>query len=278
MQIGETDPNKLHDLKNDLDGQQVYAWQEVEDLVALYIKGADRDKLDPILDNCVEIYVNNLNEDSQVEFKGKAKAFVRSYGFLAAILTYGHPAWEKLAIFLNFLIPKLPAPKEEDLSKGVLDAIDMDSYRPEVKAALSMGMDDEDGEVEPAPPGGGGGGGNPEIEKLSNIIKTFNDLFGNIDWKDADKIRKVIAEEIPTRVSQDKAYQNAMLNTPSTARIEHDKALNRVILELLTDHTELFKQFSDNPNFKRWLSDTVFDTTYQPGVAPPKSPPQIGLG
>ena len=278
VQIGETDPNKLHDLKNDLDGQQVYAWQEVEDLVALYIKGADRDKLDPILDNCVEIYVNNLNEDSQVEFKGKAKAFVRSYGFLAAILTYGHPAWEKLAIFLNFLIPKLPAPKEEDLSKGVLDAIDMDSYRPEVKAALSMGMDDEDGEVEPAPPGGGGGGGNPEIEKLSNIIKTFNDLFGNIDWKDADKIRKVIAEEIPTRVSQDKAYQNAMLNTPSTARIEHDKALNRVILELLTDHTELFKQFSDNPNFKRWLSDTVFDTTYQPGVAPPKSPPQIGLG
>lgn len=278
VQIGETDPNKLHDLKNDLDGHQVYAWQQVEDLVALYIKGADRDRLDPILDSCVEIYDNNLNEDSQVEFKGKAKAFVRSYGFLGAILTYGHPVWEKLAIFLNFLIPKLPAPKEEDLSKGVLDAIDMDSYRPEVKAALSMGMDDEDGSVEPAPPGGGGGGGNPEIDKLSNIIKTFNDLFGNIDWKDADKIRKVLTEEIPTRVSQDKAYQNAMLNTPSTARIEHDKALNRVILELLTDHTELFKQFSDNPNFKRWLSDTVFDTTYRPGVEPPNAPPQSGIG
>ncbi|WP_020482854.1 type I restriction endonuclease subunit R [Methylomonas sp. MK1] len=279
VQIGETDPNKLHDLKNDLDSHQVYAWQQVEDLVALYVKGAERDKLDPILDVCVEEYKQQLGEDAQVEFKGKAKAFVRSYGFLGAILTYGHPAWEKLAIFLNFLIPKLPAPKEEDLSKGVLDAIDMDSYRPEVKAALSMGMEDEDGSVEPAPTSAGGGGKITEIDKLSNIIKAFNDLFGNIEWKDGDKIRKVITEEIPNRVSQDKAYQNAVQHSDKqNARLEHDKALNRVILELLADHTELFKQFSDNPNFKRWLTDTVFDTTYHPGLTPPNVPPQPGIG
>jgi len=277
VQIGETDPNRLHDLKNDLDAQQVYAWQQVEDLVALYVRGAERDALDPILDACVAVYVQDLDEDNQVAFKGNAKAFVRSYGFLAAILSYGHPAWEKLSIFLNFLIPKLPAPKEEDLSKGVLDAIDMDSYRPEVKATLSLGMDDADGELEPAPPGGGGAGGAPEIDKLSNIIKTFNDLFGNIEWKDADKIRQVITEEIPNRVAQDKAYQNAVQNSDKqNAKMEHDKALNRVVLELLADHTELFKQFSDNVNFKRWLTDTVFDTTYKPGMVPPKTPPQMG--
>ena len=60
------------------------------------------------------------------------------------------------------------------------------------------------------------------------------------------------------------------------AKLEHDKALNRVVLELLSDHTELFKQFSDNPNFKRWLTDTVFDATYHPGTMPPKTPPQPG--
>jgi type I restriction enzyme R subunit len=270
VQVGETDPNKLHDLKSDLDRSQVYSWQQIEDLVALYITGADRDKLDPILDSCVDIYMRTLNEAQQVEFKGKAKIFVRSYGFLGAILTYGYAAWEKLLIFLNFLIPKLPAPKEDDLSKGVLDAIDMDSYRPEVKITLSMGMDDVDGEVEPAPQGGGGAGGDLDIDKLSNIIKTFNDLFGNIAWKDGDKIGKVIAEEIPNRVAQDTAYQNAAQHSDKqNARLEHDKALNRVILELLNDHTELFKQFSDNPGFKRWMTDMVFDTTYNPGVAAP---------
>ena len=50
-------------------------------------------------------------------------------------------------------------------------------------------------------------------------------------------------------------------------KLEHDKALNRVVLELLSDHTELFKQFSDNPNFKRWLTDMVFDVTYQQNPA-----------
>ncbi|WP_410969740.1 hypothetical protein, partial [Salmonella sp. SAL4450] len=81
------------------------------------------------------------------------------------ILSYGHPAWEKLSIFLNFLIPKLPAPKEEDLSKGVLESIDIDSYRVEARAALKMAMDDTDATVEVAPVGGGGGKGEPDIDK-----------------------------------------------------------------------------------------------------------------
>ncbi|WP_454258629.1 type I restriction endonuclease subunit R [Pseudoxanthomonas mexicana] len=278
IQDGVTDPNKLHDIKAELDAQQVYSVSQVDDLVALYLSGADRENLDPILDLCVAEYVSKLGEDDQVKFKGKAKAFVRSYGFLSAILPYGHPAWEKLSIFLNFLIPKLPAPKEEDLSKGVLEAIDMDSYRAQALAAMKMALDDTDAFVEPPPPGGGGGSGEPDLDRLSNVIKQFNDLFGNIEWHDADKIRRVIAEEIPARVAQDKAYQNAQANSgKQNARLEHDKALNRVVLELLDDHTELFKQFSDNQNFKRWLADMVFDSTYHPGATPPAAPPQAGV-
>ena len=82
-------------------------------------------------------------------------------------------------------------------------------------------------------------------------------------WKDGDKIRQVISEEIPAKVAADKAYQNAKKNSDKqNARIEHDRALGRVMMELLTDHTELFKQFSDNPGFKKWLSDTIFTATY----------------
>jgi len=110
----------------------------VEDLVALYLGGADRDKLDPILDACVAVYKADLEEDGTGRLKGKAKAFARTYGFLAAILPYSNADWEKLSIFLNFLIPKLPAPEEQDLSKGILEAIDMDSYRVEAQAAMTI--------------------------------------------------------------------------------------------------------------------------------------------
>jgi len=259
----ETDPNKLHDLKAALDGYQVYAWDQVDDLVALYLGGADRDKLDPILDACVAVYKTDLDEDGQVDFKGKAKAFTRTYGFLAAILPYSNADWEKLSIFLNFLTPKLPAPEEQDLSKGILEAIDMDSYRVEAQAAMAIVLPDADAEIGPVPASGGGRKPEPELDLLSNILKTFNEMFGNIDWKDRDKIGKVIAEELPAKVSSDRAYQNAMKNSDKqNARIEHDKALERAVIELLSDHTELFKQFSDNPSFRKWLAETIFAATY----------------
>jgi type I restriction enzyme R subunit len=261
----ETDPNKLHDLKSDLDGYQVYAPVQIDELVTLYLAGADRDKLDPILDACVAVYKDQLNEDGQVDFKGKAKAFVRTYGFLATILPYTNAEWEKLSIFFNFLIAKLPAPKEEDLSKGILEAIDMDSYRAEKKAAMRIQLTDTDGVVDAIPLGGGGIKPETELDRLSNIVKTFNAHFGNIGWTDADRVHRLITQEIPAKVEADKAYQNARENSDrQNARIEHDKALGRVMTAVLKDDSELFKQFSDNADFRKWLTETIFSLTYEP--------------
>ncbi len=259
----ETDPNRLHDLKATLDGAQVYQPDQIGRFVELYLSGADRDRLDPLLDACVAAYGADLDEDGQVDFKGKAKAFVRTYAFISSILPFTNPDWEKLSIFLNFLIPKLPAPTEEDLSKGILEAIDMDSYRVEKQATQRVQLADQDVEIDPVPTEGGGHRPEPELDRLSNIIRSFNDLFGNITWQDADRIRQLIANDIPNKVAANAAYQNAKQNSDKqNARIEHDKALGTVIVGLMKDDTELFKQFSDNPEFRRWLTDTVFSATY----------------
>jgi type I restriction enzyme R subunit len=168
----------------------------------------------------------------------------------------------------------LPAPTDGDLSTGILEAIDMDSYRVEKRAAMKIQLPDADAEIEPVPTSGGGHKPEPELDRLSNILREFNDLFGTVDWKDADKIRQVITEEIPPKVAADGAYQNAMRHSDrQNARIEHDKALQRVLVDLLADHVELFKQFSDNLGFKRWLADSIFAVTYAP---PPAQPPAAG--
>jgi type I restriction enzyme, R subunit len=259
----ETDPNKLHDLKDALDSHEVYSEEQVHSFVDLYLEGADRDRLDPLLDTAVSLYVESLDEDDQVDFKGKAKAFVRTYSFLAAILPYSNADWERLSIFLNFLIPKLPAPKEEDLSQGILDVIDMDSYRVEAKSAITIALADEDAEIDSVPTGDASSRGDLDVERLSAILMQFNDQFGNIDWKDRDKIQRVVTQEIPAKVAADKAYQNAMQNSGrENARLEHDKALERAVTDLISDHTELFKLFSDNPSFRNWLSEMVFSETY----------------
>jgi type I restriction enzyme, R subunit len=252
----ETDPNKLHDLKAALDGHQVYSQEQVDQLVALYLDGADRDKLDPILDLCVATYITHLNEDAQIDFKGKAKAFTRTYDFLASILPYTNASWEKLSIFLNFLVSKLPAPEEDDLSKGILETIDMDSYRVEKKAALDVTLQDENAEIQPIPVSGGGRKGEPELDRLSNILNNFNDQFGTL-FTDADRVAKRIKDDIAPKVAADAAYQNAKKNTPAAARIELDAALMRVISPLLRDDTEFYKQFVQNESFKRFVTDAV---------------------
>jgi len=223
----ETDPNKLHDLKAALDGHQVYSLDQIDQLVTLYLDGADRDQLDPLLDLCVATYITHLDEDAQIDFKGKAKAFTRTYDFLASILPYTNADWEKLSIFLNFLISKLPAPEEDDLSKGILDSIDMDSYRVEKKAVLKIGLADEDAEIQPIPVSGGGRKAEPELDRLSNILNNFNEQFGTL-FTDADRVAKRIKDDIAPKVAADPAYQNAKKNTPAAARIELDAALMRV--------------------------------------------------
>jgi type I restriction enzyme R subunit len=134
----------------------------------------------------------------------------------------------------------------------------------EKRAAVRILLPDVDAEIGPVPTSGGGGKPVPELNRLSNILKTFDDLFGNIAWSDSDRVHRLITEEIPSRVAADTAYRNAKKNSDKqNARIEHDKALARVMSAVLKDDTELFKQFMDNDSFRRWMTDTVFGLTYE---------------
>lgn len=256
----ETDPNKLHDLKSALDNHQVYSQNQIDEFVKLYIEGAERDQLDPILDNCVSVYQYQLDEDGQIDFKSKAKSFTRTYGFLASILPYTDAGWEKLSILLNFLVPKLPAPQEEDLAKGILESIDMDSYRVEKQVALNIALPDQNAEIQPVPVGGGGRKSDPELDRLSNILNIFNEQNGTL-FSDIDRIAKRINEDIAPKVATDLPYQNALKNTPNSAKIELEAAMMRVMAPLLKDDTEFYKQYVQNESFRRDVLNIVHKLT-----------------
>jgi type I restriction enzyme R subunit len=270
----ETDSNKLYDLKAALDGALVYSDEQVLQFVTLFLGGAERDRLDAMLDACAAVYTGSLDEDEQVDFKGKAKAFCRTYDFLAAVMRGSTPEWERLSILLNLLLPKLPAPKEEDLAQGILDAIDMDSYRVEKKAVMKIALADSDAELAPVPTDGGGRKPEPELDRLSNILKSFNESFGTL-FDDADRVARRIRDDIAPKVAADQAFQNARDNTPHTARMAHDVALGKVMQILLKDDTQVYKQFVENESFRRSVSDMVFLLTGQVGRQHGSGPPGL---
>ena len=262
----ETDPNKLHDLKGALDAAQVYSPEQVKSFVALFLAGAERNELDPILDACVAAYADRLDEDGQTDFKGKAKMFCRTYNFLSSIIPYSRAEWEELSILLDLLLPKLPAPQDEDLAKGILETIDMDSYRVEKKAVLKIALADKDAEIAPVPPDTGRRKTEPEMDRLSSILKTFNEKFGTL-FNDTDRVAKRLRDDVAPQVAADLAYQNAKENTPHTARMAHDQALGKVMQHLLKDDTEVYKQFVENESFRRFVGDIVFELTSEAPTA-----------
>ena len=81
------------------------------------------------------------------------------------------------------------------------------------------------------------------MDGLSNIINQFNDLFGDIEWEDEDRVHELITERTPARVAEDKAYRNAQRNSDrENAKIEHERALGQVMISVLNDDTTLYQQ------------------------------------
>ena len=258
----ETDPDKLHDLKGGLDQAQVYSQGEIGDLVEKYLAGQERSTFEPVLGQCAERYTE-LTEDEKVRFKGSAKSFTRLYGFLSQILPYTNPNWEKLSIFLNFLLPKLPAPEEQDLALGILEAVDMDTYRTEKQATIRIALEDENAEIDPIQPERGGGAQQPLLELLSLILDEFNKTWGN-SFSNPEHVNEII-KDMPERVNDDEAYQNAKMHSDrQNAKIEHDAAVKRQVTAMLRDNTELYRKYTEDQAFQDDLNEMIFKLTYKP--------------
>ena len=136
----------------------------------------------------------------------------------------------------------------------------MDSYRVEKKAAMRIALEDQDGEIEPVPAEGGGRKPEPEMDRLSNIIRKFNEQFGTL-FTDGNRIVRRIRDDIAPQVAADAAFRNAMANTPHTARLAHDKALDKVMQTLMLEDTQVYRQFVENESFKRFVGDVVYAMT-----------------
>lgn len=261
----ETDPNKLNDLVDVLDVFEVYQDHQVETFFEKYVSGEDRTKLDPIIDNSVDIFKNQLDINKQIDFKIKAKSFLRTYSYLAKIIDFKNPQWERLWWYLKFLVPKLTISETDDLSEGILETIDMDSYRPSKQGTENIVLGDGAGIVEPIPVDVSGGKSEPSLDTLENILYVFNQRFGDIDWTDKDKVNEILTQQIPADMKADAKTMKDIANSPDkqNAKISSDEKLSDLMQKYLHTQTEIYKRFSVDKDFQRRYKEFVFDTLWQ---------------
>jgi len=259
----ETDANKLNDLQAALDEAQVYSKDDVKNFTDLYFRNASRDELDPIIDKCADTFKSELSEDSQADFFVKAKSFNRTYSFLSKILSFNNVYWERLYWFLKFLMPKIQPPSEDDLAKGILESIDLDSYRLSKTTTDNIKLDGG-GELDPTPPILRAGGGDHEFDKLEAIIQEFNTRYGINNWTDNDKVKRFLFDQLPADLAKDEATVNAVKNSDKqNAKITSDKKVEDLMQDVIFTYTDLYKKFSDDQDFKRQYLDFVFNKIWE---------------
>lgn len=255
-----TDVNVLHELKDAMDDVGVYDWHEVEEFIKRYFDNADAQELSPIIDVSANRFnvEQELEDDDKVDFKIKAKQFVKIYGHMASIMPYEVVAWEKLFWFLKFLIPKLIVkdPDAEALDE-LLDSVDLSSYGLQrVKLNYGIGLDAEETELAPQNPNPRGAhGGDEERDPLDDIIKNFNERWFQ-GWSATPEEQKVkfinIAESIKQHPDFEAKYQNNP--DPHNRELAFEKMLKEVMLARRKDELELYKLFAGDPAFKAsWM-------------------------
>ena len=258
-----TDVNVLHELKDTMDDVGVYEWHEVERFVELYFDNADAQELSPIID----VAANRFNEelelenDEKIDFKIKAKQFVKIYGQMASIMPFEIVVWEKIFWFLKFLIPKFKVidPDKEKIDE-LLEKVDLSTYGLErVKLNHTIGLDDSEIEVDPQNPNPRGAhGGGEEEDPLDEIIRTFNERWFQ-GWSATPEEQRVklihLADSIKAHPDFEEKYKN---NPDSTNReIAFAKIFEEVMLKNRQNELELYKLLAGDDAFKSAMQQSL---------------------
>lgn len=258
-----TDVNVLHELKTHMDDVGVYEWSEVEDFVDKYFRSVDAQELSPIIDIAADRFNTGLDLENKdkIDFKIKAKQFVKIYGQMASILPYEMIKWEKLFWFLKFLIPKLVIiDPDKDALDGLLNSVDLSTYGLErVKLNASIGLDASESQLEPQNPNPRGAH-DPEAEKdpLDLIIKSFNEKWFH-GWEATPEEQRVKFVQLAQSMRAHPDFEEKYSSNPDAQNreIAFKRMFDEVIARQRKTELDLYRKVTNDEAFKVALQDTV---------------------
>ncbi|ALY60535.1 TPA: type I restriction endonuclease subunit R [Pseudomonas aeruginosa] len=257
-----TDVNVLHDLKDVLDDFGIYDWSEVTLFNDKFFASAEAEELHPIIDVVVARFEADLDDEQRIDFKIKAKQFVKIYAQVAAIIPFNNVSWEMLHWFLKFLIPKLKV-KDPDQDKldELLNSVDLSTYGLErSRLEIKIGLDASETELEPQNPNiRGGHFGEGDKDPLDEIVRTFNERHF-AGWEATPEEQRVKFINIAKHVMNHVDYKIQVEDNPDSQN--RQLALERLIQQAISverrRELDLYKRYASDPDFKRAFDASIF--------------------
>ena len=251
-----SDIEKIFTLKSNLFEYGIYTQYELDSFVEAILQRQSEDRIHSKLDTMVKEY-NAKSDDEKTEFYTKAKAYLREYSFLAQILPFNDTELEKLYILLKMLITKIAPPSTEDLAKGILNNIDLESIRIILTDTKDIELEEGKGGVKPSS-ADGSSKKEVEFERLLNIVKTFNDKFGNVEFGADEKIAKSLVE-LKENIANNQTLKDSLGDKQNSRKLFAEIFKNKY-LDFYLENSPFLEQLGDKQaEFKEKISGVIFE-------------------
>jgi type I restriction enzyme R subunit len=255
--MGETDPNKLYDYKDKLDGFYLYSQSDINGFCEVFYDMRRGDgELHPFLDVVVDNWKGIEEEEKREEFRSTLQSYIRLYGYISQIISFEDVELEKLFIFLKYVNKKLPKREGERVPKEVMEMVELDSLR-------IQKVWEGNSELVPFPPGvvepfSSETGMSKEEEKdlLSELIKVINENNG----KGLTEEHKVVIERWNGKLNRDEETREVLKgdNSLSNKKDYFKKKLELYSLESLNNEFDIYRTLMDDPKVKELIINQLF--------------------
>ncbi|EAH5676710.1 type I restriction endonuclease subunit R [Campylobacter upsaliensis] len=249
-----TNIDNIYTLKSELFDYGIYTQDELNSFIEEIRKEQDENKIHSKLDNMIKEY-NAKNDDEKTEFYTKAKVYLREYAFLAQILPFNDIELEKLSILLKMLIAKIVPPRTEDLAKGILNNVDLNSIRIILESKKDISLSNN-GELSPA---GADDSSKKEVEleRLSNIVREFNTKFGSVDFGTNEKIAKELMD-LKDDIAKEQTFRDSLGDEQNARRLFAD-IFKIQYLQFFKRNKDFFTQLDNKEEFKERVSNVIYE-------------------
>ncbi|EOC4998951.1 type I restriction endonuclease subunit R [Campylobacter upsaliensis] len=249
-----TNIDNIYTLKSELFDYGIYTQDELNSFIEAIRKEQDENKIHSKLDNMIKEY-NAKSDDEKTEFYTKAKVYLREYAFLAQILPFNDVELEKLSILLKMLIAKIVPPRTEDLAKGILNNVDLNSIRIILESKKDISLS-SNGKLSPA---GADGSSKKEVEleRLSNIVREFNTKFGSVDFGTNEKIAKELMD-LKDDIAKEQIFRDSLCDEQNARRLFAD-IFKIQYLQFFKRNKDFFTQLDNKEEFKERVSNAIYE-------------------
>jgi type I restriction enzyme, R subunit len=263
MLAEETDPNRLYDLRNELEELNVVWKEDIDSFADLYyrrgrLSPSVHGQIDSLIERAVDRYKENLDDHAKEHFKKRVKQFVNLYSFASQIMPFSDASLEKFYSYLSFLQKHLPKRTADD-QVDLRDDLSLEYYRLEKVREGAIEL-----ETSEKLPGRSEQGAvmQEKLDALSQIINRVNELFG-VELTDADR---VWFEQIRDRMVNDEELRaQAQQNSISNFKYGYKEKFERAVIDYQQEHEQhagLFAKFFDDDRFRKQIMDLFMRSIY----------------